>query len=265
MPLAFKSLMKESEKEKNSRIVLALDITAEDPEKIFWKSMLILEKVHEYICALKINHHLILPLGLFNGVRKILDRAHKFGLPTIMDCKANDVGHTNRVIAENYFKAGFDALIANPFVGWEDGLQPIFEIAKEMDRGVILLAYMSHKSAWEGYGQSIYDPTTGKIKPQYVVFAEKALLWGADGVVAGATYPEKIKEIHTTLKGLIPIYSPGIGVQGGRIRETLAAGAHYLIVGRSIINAEKPSETAKKFRDLVNNFIGENIVGSSRP
>lgn len=257
MPSTFKSLMEESERKKESRIILALDVVAGDPEKIFEKSMSILEEVQEYICALKINHHLVLPLGLFNGVRKILDKARDFSLPTIMDCKANDVGHTNRVIAENYFKAGFDALIANPFVGWEGGLQPIFEVAGEMNRGIILLAYMSHKAAWEGYGQNVYDPSTGKIRPQYIVFAEKALLWGADGVIAGATYPEKIREIYATLKGAIPIYSPGIGTQGGRIRDAISAGAHYLIVGRSIINAENPSEATRKFRDLANNFIRE--------
>lgn len=257
--------MKKSERKKESRIVLALDVVAEDSGKIFEKSMWILEEVHRYICALKINHHLILPLGLFDGVRKVLNRAHELGLPTIMDCKANDVGHTNRVIAENYFKAGFDALIANPFVGWEEGLKPIFEVAEEMDRGVILLAYMSHKSAWEGYGQSVLDPSTGKIRPQYLIFAERALMWGADGVIVGATHPEKIREIHTALRGAIPIYSPGIGVQGGRIREALSAGAHYLIIGRSIINAEKPSEAAKKFRDLANYFVGKNMREGGRP
>jgi len=34
----------------------------------------------------------------------------------IMDAKVNDIGNTNQVIAEYYFSAGFDAIIANPFV-----------------------------------------------------------------------------------------------------------------------------------------------------
>ncbi|MEM2587342.1 MAG: orotidine 5'-phosphate decarboxylase / HUMPS family protein, partial [Candidatus Bathyarchaeia archaeon] len=123
----FRSTLEESERRRGSRIVLALDVIAESKEKILLKSMQILEETHKYICALKINHHLILPLGLFDGVKKIIERAKDLELPTIIDCKANDIGSTNRVIAENYFKAGFDALIANPFVGWEDGLQPIFE------------------------------------------------------------------------------------------------------------------------------------------
>ncbi|MEM0050211.1 MAG: orotidine 5'-phosphate decarboxylase / HUMPS family protein, partial [Candidatus Bathyarchaeia archaeon] len=107
MPRRFKSLMEESERKRDSRIVLALDVVDEDPERILLKSMSIIDRVNEYICAIKINFHLILPLGLFGGVRKILERARELGLPTIADCKANDIGSTNRLIAENYFRAGF--------------------------------------------------------------------------------------------------------------------------------------------------------------
>lgn len=252
---SFKALMEASERRKGSRVVLALDVVAETPEKILSRSMSILERVHEYICAVKINHHLILPLALFNGVKKIIERAERLNLPTIADCKANDIGSTNRIIAENYFSAGFDALIANPFVGWEDGLQPVFEVAEKRGRGVILLVYMSHRAAWEGYGQKVYDPISGRVKPQYIIFAEKALLWGADGVIVGATYPEKIREVYAVMKGSIPIYSPGVGVQGGDIAAAISAGSRYLIVGRSIIEAEDPAKAAENIRDLANESI----------
>lgn len=257
MSRRFRLLMEESEEKRDSRLILALDVIEENPEKIFSRSMSIIEDTHEYICAIKINHHLILPLGLFNGVRRIIERARELELPTIVDCKANDIGSTNRVIAENYFKAGFDAIIANPFVGWEDGLQPIFDVADNMGRGVILLVYMSHKAAWEGYGQNIYDAISGRVKPQYIVFAEKALSWGADGVIVGATYPEKIREVYGVLGGSIPIYSPGVGVQGGDIEAAIAAGSHYLIIGRLIVEAEDPAEAAKKIRDRINRALKE--------
>jgi len=154
------------------------------------------------------------------------------------------------VIAEYYYEAGFDALIANPFVGWEEGLKPVFEVAKNRRKGVILLGYMSHKGAGEGYGQMVVDIESEQKKPQYLVFAEKALKWGADGVVVGATYPEKIREIHAVLGEKIPIYSPGVGVQGGEIESALKAGASYLIVGRVITLSENPAETAKKIREI---------------
>jgi len=118
-----------------------------------------------------------------------------------------------------------------------------------LQRGVILLVYMSHKGAEEGYGQTIRDPKTGRLVPQYLVFAQKALAWKADGAIVGATYPEKIREVHAILEGRVPIYSPGVGVQGGDIESAIRAGAHYLIVGRTITLAENPAEAAKTIRD----------------
>jgi len=242
-------MMNQSAKKASSNIVLALDLPLDHPHRLLSRSIEILKTVHPYICAVKINRHLVLPLGLFNGVQKILNSAQDFGLPTIMDCKINDVGHTNRIIAEYYYKAGFDALTASPFVGWEEGLQPVFEVANQMRRGVIILVYMSHKAAEEGYGQKIHDPKTGRLSPQYVAFAERALSWNADGAVVGATYPEKIREVHKILRDRVPIYSPGVGVQGGDAESAMRAGARYLIVGRTIILAENPAENAKSIRD----------------
>jgi orotidine-5'-phosphate decarboxylase len=170
-----------------------------------------------------------------------------------MDCKVNDIGATNQVIAEYYYAAGFDALIANPFIGWEEGLKPIFDVARKLQRGVILLAYMSHKGANEGYGQTIYDAETGTKTLQYISFAKNALKWDADGVVVGATYPEKIREIHEILQKNVPIYAPGIGAQGGAAKTALKAGARYLIVGREITLAQNPAEAAKKLRASIRN------------
>ena len=247
--------MEQTAKDKKSNMILALDFPFEKPEnreKLFSKAERILNAVEPYICAVKFNRHLILPLGLFNGVQKLIEKIHDTGLIAIMDCKVNDIGSTNQTIAEYYYSVGFDALTANPFVGWEQGLKPVFDVAHKLQRGVILLVYMSHKGAWEGYGQTICNAETGEKALQYFSFAKKALKWNADGVVVGATYPEKIREVHEILGEKIPIYSPGIGAQGGKIESALKAGAHYLIVGRTITLSENPAETAKKIRDLAN-------------
>ena len=247
--MSFKAKMQEAAKSKNSPIVLALDFPFESPEnrnKVLVKAQKILKAVHPYICAVKINHHLVLPLGTFDGVQQLVEQIRGQGLLAIMDAKVNDIGATNQVIAEYYYAAGFDALIANPFVGWDEGLKPLFEVSQRLGRGVILLCYMSHKGASEGYGQTIIDPETGEKTLQYVSFAKKALKWGADGVVVGATYPQKITEIKQILGEKVPIYSPGVGAQGGAAETALKAGASYLIVGREITLAEDPAKAASK-------------------
>ena len=251
--MSFRVRMEETARAKGSKIVLALDFPFEKPENresLFHRAESVLEAAHQHVCAVKINHHLVLPLGLFNGVQKLVDKTHSLGLMAIIDCKANDIGSTNQVIAEYYYAAGFDALIANPFIGWEEGIKPIFDVARRLKRGIILLAYMSHKGASEGYGQAVIDQKTGEKIPQYILFAKRALLWNADGVVVGATYPEKIREIREILGAKTPIYSPGIGAQGGEIKAALNAGARYLIVGRAIAQASNPAEAAKQIRAL---------------
>ena len=246
--------MQEAAKSKNSQIVLALDFpyeAAENRDKVLVKAQKILKAVHPYICAVKINHHLTLPLGTFDGVQALVEQIRGQGLLAIMDAKVNDIGATNQVIAEYYYAAGFDALIANPFVGWEEGLKPLFEVSKRLNRGVILLTYMSHKGASEGYGQTIIDPETGEKTLQYVAFARKALKWGADGVVVGATVPAKIAEVKQILGEKVAIYSPGVGAQGGAAETAVKAGASYLIVGREITLSDDPAQAARTLCDSI--------------
>lgn len=241
--------MEKAAKKKKSNVVLALDLLSDGSERLLSRSLQILDSVHDYLCAVKLNRQLVLPLGLFNGVQTIIDRTHDLGLLAVMDAKINDIGNTNRAIAQHYFEAGFDAVTASPFIGWKEGTQPVFEVAQKMRRGVIVLVFMSHKGAVEGYGQMVHDPGTNKLVPQYRIFAEKALRWKADGAVVGATYPDKIREIHTILADKVPIYSPGVGAQGGDAETAVKAGAQYLIVGRSIVDAKDPAKTTKQIRD----------------
>ena len=246
--MSFKIKMQESAKSKNSRLVLALDFPFEaiaNRENILAKAQKVLKAVHPYVCAVKINHHLTLPLGTFDGVQQLVEQIRGQGMLAIMDAKVNDIGNTNQIIAEYYFAAGFDAIIANPFVGWDEGLKPLFEVSKKLNRGVILLTYMSHKGASEGYGQTIIDPQTGEKTLQYISFAKKALMWGADGVVVGATVPEKIAEVKQILQDKVDIYSPGVGAQGGAAETAIKAGASYLIVGREITNSTDPATSAR--------------------
>jgi len=179
--MSFKGKMQEAKKSKNSPLVLALDFpfeAAENRNNILIKAQKILKAVHPYISAVKINHHLTLPLGTFDGVQFLVEQIRGQGLLAIMDAKVNDIGATNQTIAEYYYAAGFDAIIANPFVGWEEGLKPLFDVSKRLNRGVILLTYMSHKGASEGYGQIIIDPYTGMQMPQYISFAEESVAVG---------------------------------------------------------------------------------------
>jgi len=131
--MSFKGKIQEVAKSKKTPLILALDFPFEPQENrnnILIKAQKILKSVNSYICGVKINHHLTLPLGTFEGVQYLVQQIHNQGLLAIMDAKVNDIGATNQTIAEYYFAAGFDAIIANPFVGWEEGLKPLFNVSK---------------------------------------------------------------------------------------------------------------------------------------
>ena len=183
-------------------------------------------------------------------MKMLIDEVHKHHIPVIMDAKINDIGHTNEFIASQYFSAGFDAIIANPFAGFKDGLEPVFRIAKAQQKGVLLLVHMSHSGASEGYGQTVLDEK-GEKKVQFEVFAQRAVQWGADGAIVGATFPETITRVRSILGDGIPIFSPGVGVQGGSLSRALAAGAKYAIVGRSIYESDDPAKSTENLRRSV--------------
>jgi len=46
----------------------------------------------------------------------------------------------------------------------------------------------------------------------------------------------------------LDIYSPGIGTQGGKVKETISNGSDFLIVGRTILGSKDPIGTAKKIQ-----------------
>jgi orotidine-5'-phosphate decarboxylase len=45
----------------------------------------------------------------------------------------------------------------------------------------------------------------------------------------------------------VPIFSPGVGTQGGEVRRSLKAGTDYFIIGRSITGAKNPAKVAAEF------------------
>jgi orotidine-5'-phosphate decarboxylase len=247
--VSFEEKIRDASEANKSKIVLALDLEDPNRNSLLRKSREMLRKVGKYICAVKINRQLVLALGLHEGVDTIVEMAHELSLPTIMDAKLNDVGHTNEFMTRSYADAGFDGVIASPIAGWEGGLDSVFQSAHSRGKGVILLLYMSNPGAETLYSlQAIME--NGKARPMFELFAEMAVQWRANGVIVGATRPEIVTRVRDLIGPNIAIFSPGIGAQGGDPRRALVAGSDYLIVGRSIYSQSDPSEAAKSYRDL---------------
>jgi len=241
----YRTRIRESASDK-SRIILANDLENLSIQKLESNTIKNIKTLNKFLCAIKFNFHLILPLGM-QSLTKINRFAHDAGLQTIADIKLNDIGNTNKIATEKLWQAGFDAVIANPIMGPEN-LQSLIESAHKDDNGIITLVHMSHPGAKLGYGLTVLqNKKTLKINE---LFLEWSCSMKADGIVVGATVPQIIKSCYKKARGRCEIYSPGVGTQGGDPVNAIRSGANYLIVGRTILNAKDPVLEAKKLQEL---------------
>jgi orotidine-5'-phosphate decarboxylase len=195
--------------------------------------------VEQYVCAIKINFHILLPLSEYK-ISRINKLAHSFGLQSIADIKLNDIENTNIIAVDLLAKMGFDAVIANPFIG-ENALASLVQNAHNAGVGIIALVYMSHPGAKEGFGLEMGGHGL------YKTFLGRARVAAADGVVVGATQLDILQEVA----GGLPVYSPGVGAQGGSAEKAIRSGADYLIIGRSIIEAKQPNKVAERIQKRI--------------
>ena len=223
---------------KKSPVVLALDPPA-NRRNLLGFATKIIRAVEHHICAVKMNFHLILPLSA-SEISRINKIVHSYGLQSIADIKLNDIENTNGVAIDHLTRMGFDAVIANPFIG-KGGLVALLQKAHRAKAGVIALVYMSHRGAKEGFGLEVAG------RGLYREFLERAVAAGADGIVVGATQLDILRQVARQL----PVYSPGIGAQGGDAGQAIKNGADYLIIGRSIIESRQPAKVAKDIQDKI--------------
>jgi len=242
----FKERILQSSRSNKSRIVLAIDAHNARPVEVFDLAIDLVEQTRRSICAVKFGRQTILSVGPEKTAR-LLKTIHGYRLTTIMDDKLNDIEETNDAITRTYLDLGFDAITVNPFAGWKGGLETTFELAHERGMGLLALVYMSHPGASEGYGQKVLIGRSKKTRPEFEIFAEKAVEWKADGAVVGATRPNIVRRVKEILGTSVPIFSPGVGTQGGEIASSLKAGTDYFIIGRSITKAKNPGKAAAEF------------------
>jgi len=151
------------------------------------------------------------------------------GIPVIGDIKRGDMGNTATAYARAAFEAwGFDAVTVNGYQGL-DAVEPF--LAYE-GRGVYVLCRTSNPSSREFQEQRM---ASGRL-----LFEEVALSatgWSPNvGLVIGATAPAELRRVRE----LVPNASllvPGVGAQGGRPEEVIAAAG--AVPGRIVVNASR--------------------------
>lgn len=284
-------------KEINSLLCVGLDSVLEKiPERFknlefpqFEFNKWIIEETHEYTSAYKPNSAFYEARG-DQGIKELkmtidyLVEKHP-SIVTILDAKRGDVGNTNNGYMQFIFDwLDFDAVTVYPYLG-QEAIQPFLD---RVDKSLIILCRTSNPGAKDFQDLKVFEDVESQIsvsyalstgeplgaqkfttpnplgKPMWQVVAEKVSgEWNKNKncmLVVGATYPEEMKKIREITPDMTFLV-PGIGIQGGSVKDVMESGADKngrgLIISssRGIIFSENPKEEARKLRDEIRKYI----------
>ncbi len=253
----FRQKLDDIVKKNNSLLCVGLDSNREKlpkhlakekyPQFAFNKA--IIDATHDFVSAFKQNSAFYEARGAELKMTCSYIRENYPDIVIILDAKRADIGSTNEGYVRFAFDyLGADAITLHPYLGRE-ALKPFLN---RKDKGCIILCKTSNPGAGE-----LQDLTVGG-KPLYQIIAEKVSKeWNGNGncaLVVGATYPKELKIVRRII-GDLPLLIPGIGAQGGDIKDTVHAGqdSHgagmIISASRSIIFASTRREFAQIARE----------------
>lgn len=227
----------------------------------------IIQETADLVCAYKPNIAFYEALGI-EGLALLSQTLHLIPdhIPVILDAKRGDIGNT----AAAYAKACFDdwrvdAVTLSPYLG-RDSVEPFIRYP---DKGLFVLCHTSNPGAEDFQHLEVSDwrslDREGN-QPLYVHVARSVPQWAENiGLVVGATYPGQMAAIRQEAPDTW-ILAPGIGTQGGNLKESVAAGLRQdgsgliVNVGRQINQADSHAEMAQSLRDAINEVRREVIV-----
>ncbi|MCL2706666.1 MAG: orotidine-5'-phosphate decarboxylase [Dehalococcoidia bacterium] len=210
----------------------------------------IIDATADMVCAYKPNLAFYEAEGQrgWNILKQSINYIPKY-IPVIADAKRGDIGNTSKAYARAIFEdLGADAITVNPYLGF-DSIEPFTN--GYPDKGVFILCRTSNKGAADF--QSLSVTISGIEMPLYQAVAHKAKTWNSlnnIGLVVGATYPAEMARLRHAHPG-VPFLVPGVGTQGGDIKQVLEAGQsasdHGIIINssRQILYASRGMDFAK--------------------
>lgn len=219
----------------------------------------IIEETNEFAAAFKLNIAFY-ESGGEKGIKEAkmtFDYLHEKypDIFTILDAKRADIGNTNNGYVEFAFDwLGADAITLHPYLG-KEALSPFL---KRKDKVSIALVRTSNPGAPEF--QDLQVQGQGTIMKVWEYLATKMTMeWNENGnmmIVVGATYPEELKKAREII-GEMTMLVPGVGAQGGEVKNIIEAGVNKdglgLIINssRGIIFSDDPKGEVKKLRDEI--------------
>ena len=174
----------------------------------------------------------------------------------ILDGKRGDVPHTSEKYAHAYFdQLGADAVTLSPYMG-EDSVRSFIN---NPEKGAFILSLTSNE------GVQDFQYLQVGVDPLYLYVGKMVAKWNANnncGLVVGARDMEGLKILRNALPDL-PFLVPGIGAQGGDLKEVVKygrnkAGTGLIVnIGRDIIYADSGKKFAQKTKEKAKSYVDE--------
>ena len=221
------------------------------PDPIFEFNKAIIEATHDLCVAYKPNTAFYEAYGakgwisLEKTIRYINEKYPE--IFTIADAKRGDIGNTSTMYAKAFFEdLGFDSVTVAPYMG-QDSVEPFLAFE---DKHTILLALTSNSGSKDFQTLSFND------KSLFKSVLETSKTWhNSENLmyVVGATKAEYFHEIRKIVPDSF-LLVPGVGAQGGSLKEVCKIGLNKKNVGllinssRGIIYASNQEDFAEKAR-----------------
>ncbi len=157
------------------------------------------------------------------ALKNLTKKCRRMNIPVLCDAKRGDIGATSKAYAKALFDFwDFQAITVNPWMG-EDSVMPFLEYGKQ-GKGIYILVRTSNPSA-KDFQEQVNEADGRKL---YMHVAEKLVEWNKEGTCAviGATAPKELQEIAEFFMKSgkeIPFLIPGVGKQGGSLKEVIEA------------------------------------------
>ncbi|MFX0139040.1 MAG: orotidine 5'-phosphate decarboxylase / HUMPS family protein [Candidatus Hodarchaeota archaeon] len=224
--------------ENPPKIVLSLDVDIQFMKKVLQE----IYDLEKEIIAMKIGTILCWKNGIKNVIHEIRSQCD---FPLIFDGQKSGtdipaiIKKQVKIIAE----ADINGIIAAPQGSGFHSLNTFINSCNEYNLIPFVVAEMTHP----GCGDFLLKDASERI-------FEKSIKLGVTNFILPANKPDRLhfyRKIADKKNIKINIFSPGIGPQGGGPGTAINAGTDFVIVGRSIYEANNPREKVIQIYDQI--------------
>jgi orotidine-5'-phosphate decarboxylase len=234
-------------RDPNERLIVALDFATEN------EAFSLVEVLFPDVRFFKVGLELFVASG-----PSVVSRVRATGAKVFLDLKLHDIPNTLKGSVSCAARLGAAIISLHLSVGRE-GLKAAVEGLQEASRPTGEKSILAGVTVLTSLGSEQAGGTVGSVLDQVLRLSRLAKECGIDGII---TSVREAAEVRVAVGDECVIITPGIRrnessddhKRTGTVRDALAAGADYLVVGRPITRVSNPQEEARRFLDEIAAF-----------